>query len=96
MCPSDSFESGVQKALTRTGQLIKKTVVRYRVKGLEAGGPHGVIALNKLIAKISRTELADMFVRPAPQALLDKLLEMVCVHIFLVASTLLLDSPLKM
>jgi len=52
--------------------------VRYRVKGLEAGGPDGVIVRNRVIAKISRTELAEMFVRPAPQALLNKLLEMVC------------------
>jgi len=50
-------------------------VVRYRLKGLQRGGPHGVIATNRLIAKISRTELAEMFVRPAPEALVKKLLE---------------------
>ena len=55
-------------------------VVRYRVKGLEAGGPHGVVVRNRVIAKISRTELAEMFVRPAPQALLNKLLETVSAH----------------
>jgi len=49
-------------------------VARYRIKGLRRGGPHGVIAENKLIAKISRTELAEMFVRPAPEALVKKLL----------------------
>jgi len=50
-------------------------VVRYRLKGLKRGGPHGVVATNRLIAKISRTELAEMFVRPAPEALVKKLLE---------------------
>jgi len=51
-------------------------VVRYRVKGLKrSSGPGGVIIENRVIAKISRTELAEMFVRPAPETLVRKLLE---------------------
>jgi hypothetical protein len=49
-------------------------LTRISFQGLTRGGPHGVIAKNRLIAKISRTELAEMFVRPAPEPLLQKLL----------------------
>ncbi|MDH6216864.1 PfaD family polyunsaturated fatty acid/polyketide biosynthesis protein [Streptomyces pseudovenezuelae] len=50
-------------------------IVRYRLAGLRAGGPHGVVAENKVIAKISRTEIAEQFIRPAPEAMVRALLE---------------------
>ncbi|MEU0303905.1 PfaD family polyunsaturated fatty acid/polyketide biosynthesis protein [Streptomyces sp. NPDC006175] len=49
-------------------------LVRYRLAGLRAGGPHGVIASNRVIAKISRTETAELFMRPAPEAMVRALL----------------------
>ncbi|MFF9096483.1 PfaD family polyunsaturated fatty acid/polyketide biosynthesis protein [Streptomyces sp. NPDC014776] len=49
-------------------------LVRYRLAGLRAGGPHGVVAENKVIAKISRTEIAELFMRPAPEAMVSALL----------------------
>jgi PfaD family protein len=48
-------------------------LVRYRLAGLRAGGPYGVIAGNKVIAKISRPELAELFMRPAPEAMVRAL-----------------------
>jgi len=51
-------------------------VVRYRVAGLEAnpsGGPP--VCRNKIIFKVSRTELAEMAMRPPPAELVDKLLK---------------------
>ncbi|MFD9004708.1 PfaD family polyunsaturated fatty acid/polyketide biosynthesis protein [Streptomyces sp. NPDC059582] len=50
-------------------------IVRYRLAGLRAGGPHGVVAENKVIAKISRTEIAELFMRPAPEPMVRALLE---------------------
>lgn len=50
-------------------------IVRYRLAGLRAGGPHGVIAENKVIAKVSRPELAELFMRPAPEAMVRALVE---------------------
>merc|ERR1712087_951800 len=51
-------------------------VVRYRVAGLESnptGGPP--LCRNKIIFKVSRTELAQMAMRPPPAELVDKLLK---------------------
>lgn len=45
-------------------------VVRYRAAGLTPDGPR-----NRLIAKVSRAEVAEKFLRPAPDALLRPLVE---------------------
>jgi PfaD family protein len=48
---------------------LTEHIVRYRVSGYVDGR-----ATNKVIAKISRTELAEMFMKPAPKKFLDILL----------------------
>merc|ERR1719267_49512 len=48
-------------------------VVRYRVAGLSMRNGK-IHKKNKIIAKCSRTELAEMFMRPAPDKFLKKLL----------------------
>lgn len=45
-------------------------VVRYRLAGLTPAGP-----ANRVIAKVSRTEVAEHFLRPAPDRLVRPLLE---------------------
>ncbi|MFD7169992.1 PfaD family polyunsaturated fatty acid/polyketide biosynthesis protein [Streptomyces violascens] len=50
-------------------------VVRYRVAGLRRGPNGQVIADNRLIAKISRSETAERFMRPAPAAMVAALRE---------------------
>lgn len=50
-------------------------LVRYRLAGLTAGGPNGVRVGNKVMGKVSRPELAELFMRPAPEAMVRKLLE---------------------
>lgn len=50
-------------------------VVRYRAAGLRRGPDGSVHAENRLIAKVSRTEIAEAFMRPAPQAMLADLVE---------------------
>ncbi|MDF0529506.1 PfaD family polyunsaturated fatty acid/polyketide biosynthesis protein [Tsukamurella sp. 8F] len=49
-------------------------VLRYRLAGLEAGGS-GVVRRNRLIAKVSRAEVAELFLRPAPIDMVRRLVE---------------------
>ncbi|MFG3140229.1 PfaD family polyunsaturated fatty acid/polyketide biosynthesis protein [Streptomyces sp. NPDC048211] len=48
-------------------------VVRYRVAGLERDQDGRVVARNRVIAKVSRPEVAALFLRPAPREILDTL-----------------------
>ncbi|GGT27506.1 2-nitropropane dioxygenase [Streptomyces kurssanovii] len=66
---------GVRRVEASAFLKLTPHLVRYRVAGLTAGGPHGVIAANKIIAKVSRPEIADLFLRPAPEAMVRALLE---------------------
>jgi PfaD family protein len=50
-------------------------VVRYRVAGLRTGADGRVVPGNRLIAKVSRAETAERFMRPAPAALVRGLVE---------------------
>ncbi|QIZ38710.1 PfaD family polyunsaturated fatty acid/polyketide biosynthesis protein [Saccharopolyspora sp. ASAGF58] len=49
-------------------------IVRYRIAGLTRGVDGTVVAGNKVIAKVSRTEVAEKFLRPAPEAMVRELL----------------------
>ena len=51
---------------------LTPAVVRYRVAGL-AAGPGGVVANNKVIAKVSRVEVAAKFLGPPPPRMLAEL-----------------------
>ncbi|MVU80468.1 PfaD family polyunsaturated fatty acid/polyketide biosynthesis protein [Nocardia sp. ET3-3] len=48
-------------------------VVRYRAAGLVPDRYGGIEIRNRLIAKVSRTEVAELFLRPAPERLLRQL-----------------------
>ncbi|MGC3002646.1 PfaD family polyunsaturated fatty acid/polyketide biosynthesis protein [Streptomyces sp. G35A] len=50
-------------------------VVRYRLAGLRRDPQGRVVADNRLIAKVSRSETAERFMRPAPAALVSALLD---------------------
>jgi len=50
-------------------------IVRYRASGLTQNINGEVIIKNRVIAKVSRTELAEKFMKPAPDSLLDQLVE---------------------
>jgi PfaD family protein len=53
---------------------LNAQVVRYRVAGM-ARGPSGPVTRNRLIAKVSRAEVAARFLRPPPDALLRELVD---------------------
>ncbi|WP_405012843.1 PfaD family polyunsaturated fatty acid/polyketide biosynthesis protein [Kitasatospora sp. NBC_01539] len=50
-------------------------IVRYRLAGLRQGPDGQAVAEHRVIAKISRTETAERFMRPAPAATVSALLE---------------------
>jgi PfaD family protein len=50
-------------------------VVRYRVAGLGLNAQNQITIKNRIIAKVSRTEVATKFMEPAPPRILKQLLE---------------------
>ncbi|MBV7320551.1 ACP S-malonyltransferase [Bacillus halotolerans] len=53
---------------------VTPALVRYRTKGLKRRPNGEVICLNRMIAKISRPEVAESFMSPAPENMVEKLL----------------------
>jgi trans-AT polyketide synthase/acyltransferase/oxidoreductase domain-containing protein len=65
---------GVRTVCAAAFLKLTPMVVQYRAAGLSAG-PTGVRTGNRLIAKVSREEVAGPFLRPAPEAILRELVE---------------------
>ena len=63
--------------LVEASAFLKLTppVVKYRVKGIHRNDDGEIVAPNKIIAKVSREELAERFFSPPPEKLLAKLVE---------------------
>ena len=53
---------------------LTSSIVYYRAAGLRQTSDGGVEITNRVIAKLSRTEVAAKFMEPAPDAILNKLL----------------------
>lgn len=53
---------------------ISPALVRYKIKGLKVDGNGKVISENRVIAKLSRPEVAESFLSPIPQSLIEQLL----------------------
>jgi PfaD family protein len=54
---------------------LTENIVYYRVAGLSQDAENKIVIENKIIAKISRKEVALAFMKPPPQAFLQSLLE---------------------
>lgn len=54
---------------------LTEHIVHYRVAGLSEDANGGILIKNKVIAKISRKEVATHFMKPPPEGLLKKLIE---------------------
>lgn len=54
---------------------ISEPLVRYRLHGIRRHSDGSIITENHLIAKVSRVELAEKFMSPAPPALLARLVK---------------------
>jgi PfaD family protein len=53
---------------------LTDSIVQYRAAGLSQGADGKVVIRNRVIAKLSRTEVAVQFLQPAPDKILDSLL----------------------
>lgn len=53
---------------------LSKPLIRYRVKGLRRDSAGRIVNAQRIIAKVSRVELAKLFWAPAPLPMLDELL----------------------
>lgn len=53
---------------------ITPPLVKYRLKGLKKDSQGKVTALNRIIGKVSRPEVAEDFLSPAPERIVEKLL----------------------
>ncbi len=54
---------------------LTPSIVRYRAAGLSLGANGEVVIGNRVIAKLSRTEVAQKFMQPAPAAMLNELVQ---------------------
>ena len=54
---------------------LSPALVKYRVKGVHRGPDGAVTAPNRVIAKVSRAEVAERFFAPPPEKLLRRLVE---------------------
>lgn len=53
---------------------VTPNIVRYRVAGLARGADGRLVTANRVIAKVSRAEVAEKFMRPAPESMVAALL----------------------
>lgn len=54
---------------------VTPALVRYRAHGLHGAGSGKITARNRVIAKVSRPEVAAQFLAPAPERIITKLVE---------------------
>ncbi len=67
------IERGVRVVEASAFLQLGLPVVRYRLHGIHRGGDGRIVTPNRVIAKVSRVEVATPFLSPAPAAMLDEL-----------------------
>jgi PfaD family protein len=68
------LQYGVKTVEASAYMALTEHIVHYRVAGLAKGENGEIIKNNRVIAKVSRMEVATRFMQPAPEKMLDKLL----------------------
>lgn len=69
------LEAGIDYLEAAAFMRITKALVWYRLKGLTKDSNGNIKAKHKILAKVSRPEIAEMFMSPAPENLVNELLE---------------------
>ncbi|EJQ38289.1 PfaD family protein [Bacillus cereus BAG5X1-1] len=69
------LKHGVTNVEASAYMSINPALVRYRAKGLRWGANGVKIITNRIIAKISRPEVAEAFLKPAPEHIVEKLVQ---------------------
>ena len=73
-CVKLFIENGVSIVEASAYLNLSSAIVYYRVKGLARGDNDTVVRKNRVIAKISRREVAQHFLNPPPEKIVSKLL----------------------
>ncbi len=69
------LEKGIKNVEAAAFMQMTEALVYFHVLGLSENDNGEVISNHRIMAKISRPEVAEVFMRPAPEKLLNKLLE---------------------
>jgi len=69
------LQRGVHVVSASAYMKLTAPLVQYRAAGLKRASDGRILRTNRVIAKVSRPEVATHFLRPAPEALLDKLVQ---------------------
>jgi len=67
------LQHGVSRVSASAYMDLSPAVVRYRASGLSVGADGAPVARPHVLAKVSRPEVAEKFLRPPPAALLEQL-----------------------
>lgn len=68
------LKMGVHNIEASAYMQISAALVKFRIKGLRKGDNGSVISSHRIQAKVSRPEIATLFLSPSPQKLIDSLL----------------------
>lgn len=66
---------GIKRVEAAAFLQITPALVKYRLKGLQRDAQGRILTTHKVMAKISRPEVAQVFLSPAPERIVKKLLE---------------------
>jgi trans-AT polyketide synthase/acyltransferase/oxidoreductase domain-containing protein len=69
------LDYGVRNVEAAAYMQITLPLVYYRVKGLRRDTGNNIVCEHNIIAKVSRPEVAEAFMHPAPERIVNKLLE---------------------
>jgi trans-AT polyketide synthase/acyltransferase/oxidoreductase domain-containing protein len=64
---------GVRRVEAAAFVQVTSALVRYRLTGLRRAAGGAVVAVNRVLAKVSRPDVAEVFLRPAPKSIVDGL-----------------------
>jgi PfaD family protein len=67
------LQYGVRRVSASAYMGLTPAIVRYRLDGIHAGPDGEPVVPNHVFAKVSRPEVAEHFLRPAPDAMLERL-----------------------
>jgi trans-AT polyketide synthase/acyltransferase/oxidoreductase domain-containing protein len=73
------IENGVRCIEASAFSDVSSAVARFRLTGLELSSQGNIITRNRVLAKVSRPEVAEAFLSPCPARLVDELLKRGCI-----------------
>jgi trans-AT polyketide synthase/acyltransferase/oxidoreductase domain-containing protein len=69
------FRYGIRRVEAAAYTQITPSLVRYRLKGISSTSDGGIVIPNRIMAKVSRPEVATQFLNPPPEKIVQRLLD---------------------